>query len=118
MIDTDATLSNFKSENFEWLKSLGFETVEYVKVNKENMSEKIMEYKEKVKKYDIPSDGLVLTYNDIKYSNSLGTTAKFPRHSLAFKWQDETASTKLLEVDWMVSRTGLINPVAVFEPVE
>lgn len=109
---------NYKKEGFKWLTSLGFEVVEYVEVTKESIADKVLDFKEKVKKYDIPSDGLVLSYDDITYGNSLGTTAKFPRHSMAFKWQDETAKTKLQEVDWMVSRTGLINPVAIFEPVE
>lgn len=118
LIEASTPLSNYKDENFEWLKKLGFETVEYVKVNKNNIKNEVLNYKEKIKTYDIPSDGLVLTYNDIKYSESLGTTAKYPKHSIAFKWQDETAKTKLIEVDWMASRTGLINPVAVFNPVE
>ena len=118
LIESDEQISNLKSECFDWLKSLGFEVVELFKVTKENMEEKVLEFKDRVKTYDIPSDGLVLTYDDIEYGNSLGMTAKFPRHSIAFKWQDETAKTKLREVDWMVSRTGLINPVAVFDPVE
>lgn len=118
LIEASTPLSNYKDENFEWLKKLGFETVEYVKVNKNNIKNEVLNYKEKIKTYDIPSDGLVLTYNDIKYGESLGTTAKYPKHSIAFKWQDETAKTKLIEVDWMASRTGLINPVAVFNPVE
>lgn len=107
-----------KSECFAWLKSLGFEVVDHFHVNKDNMENTVLEFKKRVSNYDIPSDGLVLTYDDIKYGNSLGMTAKFPRHSIAFKWQDETAKTILKSVDWMVSRTGLINPVAVFEPVE
>ncbi len=118
LIECSKELSNSKSDNYEWLKTLGFEVVEYQKVNKNNMEEKVLEYKEKVIHYDIPSDGLVLTYDDIKYGNSLGRTAKFPRHSIAFKWKDETMQTTLRSIDWMVSRTGLINPVAVFDPVE
>lgn len=118
LIESSDFISNLKSECFDWLKEVGFEVVEYVKVNKENLEEKVQEFKEKVKTYDIPSDGLVITFDDISYGLSLGTTAKFPKHSMAFKWQDETAQTKLLSVDWQVSRTGLINPVAVFEPVE
>lgn len=118
LIETDYQISNNKNENYEWLKSLGFEVVEYLQVDKSSLKESVESFKEKVKKYDIPSDGLVLTYNDIAYGNSLGTTAKYPKHSIAFKWQDETAKTKLLKVDWSPSRTGLINPVAVFEPVE
>lgn len=118
LIEVDNEMFNMKSEYFEWLKTLGFEVVENVKVTKDTLPEVVLEFKEIVKKYDIPSDGLVLTYNDINYSKSLGTTAKYPKHSLAFKWKDETVSTVLKSVDWMVSRTGLINPVAVFEPVE
>lgn len=118
LIEVDDKIYNLKSEYFDWLKSLGFEVVEHVKVTKETLPEKVLEFKERVKKYDIPSDGLVLTYDDIEYGNSLGTTAKYPKHSLAFKWKDETVSTTLRQVDWMVSRTGLINPVAVFDPVE
>ena len=118
LIESGSKLSNYKDENFEWLSKLGFETVEYVKVNKNNLKEEVLKYKEKIKHYDIPSDGLVLTFNDISYSNSLGTTSKYPKHSIAFKWKDETRETILRKVDWMASRTGLINPVAVFDPVE
>ena len=118
LIEASSELSNYKDKNFEWLRSLGFETVEYVKVDKNNLKDEVLDYKEKIKTYDIPSDGLVLTFNDIEYGNSLGSTAKYPKHSIAFKWQDETAKTILREVDWMASRTGLINPVAVFDPVE
>jgi len=107
-----------KSEQFKWLKNLGFEVVENIRVTKENIEEIVLNFKEKVKTYDIPSDGLVLTYDDIKYGESLGRTAKFPKHSIAFKWQDETSETTLKEVVWNTSRTGLINPIAVFEPVE
>lgn len=118
LIEASSELSNYKDKNFEWLRSLGFETVEYVKVDKNNLKDEVLNYKEKIKTYDIPSDGLVLTFNDVEYGNSLGSTAKYPKHSIAFKWQDETAKTILREVDWMASRTGLINPVAVFDPVE
>ena len=118
LIEASSELSNYKDKNFEWLRSLGFETVEYVKVDKNNLKDEVLNYKEKIKTYDIPSDGLVLTFNDIEYGNNLGSTAKYPKHSIAFKWQDETAKTILREVDWMASRTGLINPVAVFDPVE
>lgn len=107
-----------KSEEFEWLKSLGFDIVEYHKVTSNNLEEQVLNFKNKINEYDIPSDGLVLLYNDIEYGKQLGTTAKYPKNAIAFKWQDETAETKLIDVDWLVSRTGLINPVAVFEPVE
>lgn len=107
-----------KSEEFEWLKSLGFDVVEYHKVTSNNIEEQVLYFKNEINEYDIPSDGLVLLYNDIEYGKQLGTTAKYPKNAIAFKWQDETAETKLIDVDWLVSRTGLINPVAVFEPVE
>lgn len=107
-----------KSEEFEWLKSLGFDVVEYHKVTSNNIEEQVLYFKNKINEYDIPSDGLVLLYNDIEYGKQLGTTAKYPKNAIAFKWQDETAETKLIDIDWLVSRTGLINPVAVFEPVE
>lgn len=107
-----------KSEEFEWLKSLGFDVVEYHKVTSNNLEEQVLYFKNKINEYDIPSDGLVLLYNDIEYGKQLGTTAKYPKNAIAFKWQDETAETKLIDVGWLVSRTGLINPVAVFEPVE
>lgn len=107
-----------KSEEFEWLKSLGFDVVEYHKVTSNNLEEQVLYFKNKINEYDIPSDGLVLLYNDIEYGKQLGTTAKYPKNAIAFKWQDETVETKLIDVDWLVSRTGLINPVAVFEPVE
>ena len=118
LIESSTHISNLKSECFDWLKNQGFEVVEHYKVTKNTVKEQVLMFKEKVKEYDIPSDGLVITYDDIAYGNSLGTTAKFPKHSLAFKWKDETVATTLRKVDWLVSRTGLINPVAVFDPVE
>jgi len=118
LISIEDKIFNLKSEEYNFLESLGFEVVDRISVNKENIESVVLDFKEKVKTYDIPSDGLVLTYDDKEYGNSLGTTAKFPRHSIAFKWKDETANTKLTSIDWMVSRTGLINPVAVFNPVE
>ena len=118
LIESSDFISNSKKECFAFLQKQGFDVVESVEVNKDNLEQKVLEYKEKVKNYDIPSDGLVLTFDDISFSNSLGVTSKFPRHSIAFKWQDETANTHLRKIDWLVSRTGLINPVAVFDPVE
>lgn len=118
LIESSTNISNLKSECFDWLKNQGFEVVEHYKVTKNTVKEQVLMFKEKVKEYDIPSDGLVITYDDIAYGNNLGTTAKFPKHSLAFKWKDETVATTLRKVDWLVSRTGLINPVAVFDPVE
>lgn len=102
----------------EWLKSLGFEIVEYKVVDESNIRDEVAWFAEKITDNDFPSDGLVLTYDDIAYSRSLGTTAKFPRDSIAFKWADEIRETTLKEIEWSASRTGLINPIAVFEPVE
>ena len=118
LVDCDKELPNSKKEQFDWLDSLGFQTVEKVLVNKNNIEEEVLNYKEKVKSYDVPSDGLVLTFDDTAYGLSLGMTNKFPRHSIAFKWKDEAVETKLIGIDWHTSRTGLINPVAIFEPVE
>lgn len=118
LISKDGEIPNSKIEQYEWLEKEGFEVVDRIKVNKDNMRQEVLNYKEKIKNYDIPSDGLVLTFDDTAYGLSLGSTAKFPKHSIAFKWQDETKETQLLNVDWLVSRTGLINPVAVFKAVE
>ena len=109
---------NSRKEQFEWLKTQGFEVVEYHEVTKETLPEKVKMYSEAIAENDTPSDGLVLLYDDIAYGQSLGRTAKFPRDSIAFKWADEIQETKLLYIEWSASRTGLINPVAVFEPVE
>lgn len=107
-----------REEQLNYLRELGFDPVEYKKVNQSNMPEMIQWFADHVATNDFPSDGLVLTYNDIAYGNSLGRTAKFPRNAIAFKWKDETRQTKLLAIEWSPSRTGLINPVAIFEPVE
>ena len=109
---------NSRKEQFEWLKTQGFEVVEYHVVTKETLPEMVKMYSEAIAENDTPSDGLVLLYDDIAYGQSLGRTAKFPRDSIAFKWADEIQETKLLYIEWSASRTGLINPVAVFEPVE
>lgn len=110
--------TNSRKEQMEWLQSQGFETVEYKIVNKANIEDNVLWFSEHIETNDLPSDGLVLTFDDIAYSRSLGATAKFPRDSIAFKWADETEKTHLLEVEWSASRTGLINPVAIFEPVQ
>ncbi len=107
-----------RSEQMQWVSSLGFTCVEQKKVTAQTIDEAMKYFSDQVAKNDFPSDGLVLSFNDLEYSASLGRTAKFPRDSIAFKWKDETAKTKLLEVEWSTSRTGLINPVAVFAPVE
>ncbi len=109
---------NLHSNEFEWLKQQGFETVEYHRVTAKEIPETVAWFEQKIQCYDVPSDGLVITYNDIAYGESLGRTAKFPRNSIAFKWQDEVRETILREIEWSPSRTGLINPIAVFDPVE
>ncbi len=110
--------NNSRQAQMEFLRDQGFETVEYIRVTPEDVAEKVSLFEEKISGNDIPSDGLVLTLDDIAYGESLGTTAKFPRNSIAFKWADEMRETTLTAVEWSASRTGLINPIAVFEPVE
>lgn len=107
-----------KINQMNWLTQMGFTVVEHSEVTTDTIEKTVQEYQKKVTENDFASDGLVLTYDSISYSNSLGTTSKFPKDSIAFKWADEMAETTLLEVIWNTSRTGLINPIAVFEPVE
>ncbi len=107
-----------RENQMKWLDSQGFDVVEYKVVTAGNVSETVGYFEKAAPQSDLPSDGLVLTLDDIVYSRSLGTTAKFPRDSIAFKWKDQTAETVLKEIEWSASRTGLINPVAIFEPVE
>lgn len=107
-----------KSNQLLWLKDLGFDVVYNKVVNSDNIIDSIYEFENKIPDNDFATDGLVLTYNSISYSSSLGSTSKFPKDSIAFKWKDETAETTLREIEWNTSRTGLINPVAVFDPVE
>lgn len=109
---------NSRAEQLSWLRGQGFQTVEYREVTGATVQETVEWFAERIQDYDIPSDGLVAIYDDIAYGRSLGTTAKFPRDSMAFKWKDEVRSTHLTEIEWSPSRTGLINPVAIFEPVE
>lgn len=109
---------NSRFRQMEWLSSQGFEVVEHHMVTVKTVEEEVRRFSRQIEKNDFPSDGLVLVYDDIAYGQSLGTTAKFPRDSFAFKWADEIRETTLNEIEWSPSRTGLINPVAVFEPVE
>lgn len=109
---------NSVENQFLWLEKQGFEVVEYKRVTENTIAEAVKEFAEKIPQNDFPSDGLVVVMDDIAYGQSLGSTAKFPRNSIAFKWADEMAETTLLKIEWSASRTGLINPVAVFEPVE
>ncbi len=114
----DVDFGNSRMAQFEFLGKQGFDVVEYHKVDRDTILQQIEDYAEKIKTYNIPSDGLVLNYEDIAYGQSLGRTAKFPRDAIAFKWADEIRETILTEIEWSPSRTGLINPVAIFEPVE
>ena len=115
--DADVGADSVEAQ-FRFLEEQGFETVEHYLVTEENILDTVERFEKKIETYDIPSDGLVLVYDDIAYGRSLGRTAKFPRNSIAFKWADELRETRLLEIEWSASRTGLINPVAIFEPVE
>lgn len=114
----EVNFNNSRNVQFEWLAEQGFEVVEHHLVNHKTILGEIENYASKINSFAYPSDGLVLTYDDIAYGESLGRTAKFPRDSIAFKWQDETRETRIKEVEWSASRTGLINPVAIFDPVE
>ena len=107
-----------RHEGMEWLKALGFETVDYLLVDSSDLSDAIDKYEAAISDFDIPSDGLVLSFDDLEYSASLGETAKYPRDSIAFKWRDQQAETVLREIEWSPSRTGLLNPVAIFDSVE
>lgn len=109
---------NSRKRQFEWLQSQGFAVVEYKEVTSKNLKSTIQWFEQQIAHNDFPSDGLVILYDDIAYGDSLGRTAKFPKNSMAFKWTDETADTILREIEWSASRTGLINPVAIFDPVE
>lgn len=109
---------NSRNEQMRWLSQQGFDVVEHEEVTSADIEEKVEMFAHKIEKNDFPSDGLVLVYDDIAYGQSLGTTAKFPRDSFAFKWADEIRETTLREIEWSPSRTGLINPVAIFDSVE
>lgn len=114
----DVDMHNSRKYQMEWLRRQGFEVVEYRMVTGENLDEAMDYFAHAIEKNDFPSDGLVALYDDIAYGESLGSTAKFPRNAFAFKWADEVRETTLREIEWSPSRTGLINPVAVFDPVE
>ena len=109
---------NSRAAQLDWLASQGFEVVEHIVVSREEIPNEVIKFSEKIMSNDFPSDGLVLIYDDVAYGQSLGRTSKFPRDSFAFKWADETSKTILREIEWSPSRTGLINPVAIFDPVE
>ncbi len=118
LVSADGVSFETRSEQFDWLEARGFEVVEHRIVTGETLENEVRAFEQKIRENPIPSDGLVLSYDDIAYGASLGETAKFPRDSIAFKWQDEIRETTLREIEWSASRTGLINPVAIFEPVE
>ena len=111
-------ISDSKAKNMDWLASLGFDVVEHVMVTAETVAAEVEHFRSRIEDNDIASDGLVMTFDSISYSRSLGRTAKFPKDSIAFKWADEMAETTLREIEWNTSRTGLMNPVAIFDPVE
>lgn len=118
LVSADYDFENSREKQMLFLKDNGFQIVEYKRVNKDNVVEMVEWFEKKIESNDVPSDGLVLTYDDIAYGDSLGRTAKAPRNAIAFKWADEIAETTLNDIEWSASRTGLINPVAIFEPVE
>lgn len=118
LVSAEGTEFKTRNEQFDWLAERGFQVVEHVSVTAETISDAVGAFEAKIADNPVPSDGLVLSYNDIEYGRALGETAKFPRDSIAFKWQDEIKETTLSEIEWSASRTGLINPVAIFEPVE
>ena len=118
MLDiSDETVNSSMTNRFDFLEGLGFEVVWHIEVTKDSMQDAVKLFADKITENDVPSDGLVLSYDDVVYGRSLGVTSKFPRDSIAFKWADEEAETELLEIEWSPSRTGLINPVAIFKPV-
>lgn len=114
----DVDFHNSRAYQLDWLAAQGFEVVEHHMADRETIEEEVIKFSEKIATNDFPSDGLVIVYDDIAYGQSLGRTSKFPKDSVAFKWADETSRTTLKEIEWSPSRTGLINPVAIFEPVE
>lgn len=118
VIAENVDFQNSQEKKMLFLQEQGFDIVEYRKVNRETVAKEVAWFAEQIKTNDFPSDGLVLLMDDISYGESLGSTSKFPRNAIAYKWADETADTILKEIEWSASRTGLINPVAIFEPVE
>ena len=114
-----AWIDNSFEKKLDWVASLGFDVVEHIRVTEDTIRGEIEKFSKKIEQFDLPSDGLVLVYDDLAYGKSLGRTAKIPkRFHRNLNWADETAETTLTEIEWSPSRTGLINPVAIFEPVE
>lgn len=118
LVSAEGYEENSFAERLKWLANLGFQCVDGIKVTKDNLEDNVKKYEKSINENEFPSDGLVLMLDDVAYGISLGETSHAPRNAIAFKWHDETADTKLLEVEWSASRTGLLNPVAIFEPVE
>lgn len=118
LVSAEGYEENSFAERLKWLANLGFQCVDGIKVTKDNLEDSVIKYEKSINENEFPSDGLVLMLDDVAYGISLGETSHAPRNAIAFKWHDETADTKLLEVEWSASRTGLLNPVAIFEPVE
>ena len=118
LVSAEGETFGTRHEQFEWLEKRGFQVVEYSMVEASGLKDELLSFERRIEKNPIPSDGLVLVYDDIEYGRSLGATSKFPRDSIAFKWRDELKETTLREIEWSASRTGLINPIAIFEPVE
>ena len=118
LVQCEGRKFKYREEQIDFMKSMGFTTVPYLKVERDTVLEAVEDFAQRINHYDIPSDGLVLNLNDIAYGESLGRTSKFPRDAIAFKWADELKETVLQEIEWSASRTGLINPVAIFDPVE
>jgi DNA ligase (NAD+) len=118
LVSAEGYENNSFAERIEWLKSLGFQTVYGIKVTADDLAENIAEFEKNIVTNEFPSDGLVLMLDDVAYGASLGETSHAPRNGMAFKWRDETADTILREIEWSASRTGLLNPVAIFDPVE
>lgn len=118
LVSAEVDFHDSKKNQFLWMKGQGFDVVEYKEVSSENLIETVQKFQEQIPSQDVGSDGLVLTFDSISHSEKLGSTAKFPRHSIAYKWTDELKETKLISIQWNTSRTGLINPIAIFEPVQ
>ncbi|MFI3174442.1 MAG: NAD-dependent DNA ligase LigA [Bacillota bacterium] len=118
LVSMDDTLPDSKADGLQFIKNQGFEIVDYEMVTADNLTKTLEQFKENIQHTDIGSDGLVMTFDSRLYSETLGTTSKFPKDAIAFKWADEMVETKLLEVEWNTSRTGLMNPIAIFEPVD
>ena len=118
LIRAEGTDFRTRHDQMEWMKQQGFDEVDYVMADAGSLSAAIDRYEKAIPDFDIPSDGLVLTLDDLEYSATLGETAKYPKDSIAFKWRDQQAETVLREIEWSQSRTRILNPGAIFDPLE